>query len=204
MSPKARTNTPLRVSQQYPGDAGVLATTFFMNFAKLHRGEALWIGADEVHAYLAGDIIECMAVSDNVFNAAFAPPAELAAQVPVFVEMLTYTARPAERWALRAKPYERAGRGRTVAYDPPLEEFVVLGTTLGRGAEREVLRVGGPLIGIVTKGTVAVRSGGEEMVLGEGGVVYVVHGGAGEREVEVELKQPADDEEGEVWWSVCE
>ncbi|EPT00566.1 hypothetical protein FOMPIDRAFT_20241, partial [Fomitopsis schrenkii] len=150
-----------KVSQQYPGDVGVLATTFFMNFAKLQKGEALWIGADEVHAYLAGDIIECMALSDNVVNAAFAPPGELAAQLPVFVEMLTYTARPAAHWALPPTPYARSVRGRTTAYDPPLEEFVVLGTALRRGEENEVLRVSGPLIGIVTQGAVAVRSGGE-------------------------------------------
>lgn len=175
-----------------------------MNFAKLQKGEALWIGADEVHAYLAGDIIECMALSDNVVNAAFAPPGELAAQLPVFVEMLTYTARPAAHWALPPTPYARSVRGRTTAYDPPLEEFVVLGTALRRGEENEVLRVSGPLIGIVTQGAVAVRSGGEEMVLREGGVVYVVCGGAGERDVEVELKEVGDGGEGEIWWSVCE
>ncbi len=44
----------LKVNAQYPGDAGVLATTFFMNFAKLKKGEAIYIGADEVHAYLEG------------------------------------------------------------------------------------------------------------------------------------------------------
>ncbi|TFY59778.1 hypothetical protein EVJ58_g5567 [Rhodofomes roseus] len=161
-----------KVSKQYPGD--------------LKKGEALWIGADEVHAYLEGDIIECMAISDNVLNAAFSPPSELAAQIPIFVEMLTYTARPAGHWAL------------------PADAFAVLGTALGKGAAKEVLQVRGPLVGIVTKGKVAMRSGGEEMLLGEGGVVYVVHGGAGERAVEVELREGGADGDGEVWWAVCE
>ncbi|KZT66184.1 mannose-6-phosphate isomerase [Daedalea quercina L-15889] len=193
-----------KMSKQYPGDVGILATTFFMNFVKLQKGQALWIGADEVHAYLEGDIIECMAISDNVFNAAFSPPEELTAQVPIFVDMLTYTARPATNWALPPKPYAGATHGRTTAYDPPLEEFAVLRTALSGGEAREVLRVRGPLVGIVTKGGLAVRSGGEEMVLEEGGVVYVVHGGAGERQVEVELREAGEDGEGEVWWSVCE
>ncbi|KAH9840871.1 RmlC-like cupin domain-containing protein [Rhodofomes roseus] len=193
-----------KVSKQYPGDVGALATTFFMNFAKLKKGEALWIGADEVHAYLEGDIIECMAISDNVLNAAFSPPSELAAQIPIFVDMLTYTARPAGHWALPATRYAHGLHGRTTAYDPPLDEFAVLGTALGKGAAKEVLKVRGPLVGIVTKGKVAVRSGGEEMLLGEGGVVYVVHGGAGERAVEVELREGGADGDGEVWWAVCE
>ncbi|KAH9929240.1 RmlC-like cupin domain-containing protein [Fomitopsis serialis] len=193
-----------KVSQQYPGDAGVFATTFFMNFAKLRKGEALWIGADEVHAYLEGDIIECMAISDNVLNAAFSPPSELAAQIPIFVDMLTYTARPAGHWALPPKAYARGTHGRTTAYDPPLEEFAVLRTVLGNREGREVLKVRGPLVGIVTKGAVAVSSGGEDMVLDEGGVVYVVHGGAGEREVGIELKEAGVNGEGEVWWAVCE
>lgn len=44
----------LKVEGQYPGDVGALATVFFMNFVKLKRGEAVYIGADEVHAYLEG------------------------------------------------------------------------------------------------------------------------------------------------------
>ena len=44
----------MKVNAQYPGDVGVLATTFFMNFTKLRKGEALYIGADEVYAYLEG------------------------------------------------------------------------------------------------------------------------------------------------------
>lgn len=43
-----------KVDEQYAGDVGVLATTFFMNFVQLKQGEAIWIPADEVHAYLEG------------------------------------------------------------------------------------------------------------------------------------------------------
>lgn len=43
-----------KVNEQYKGDVGVLATTFFMNFVQLKQGEAIWIPAGEVHAYLEG------------------------------------------------------------------------------------------------------------------------------------------------------
>ena len=44
----------LTANRQYPGDVGVLATSFFMNLVKLKNGEAVYIGADEIHAYLEG------------------------------------------------------------------------------------------------------------------------------------------------------
>lgn len=50
-----------KVNEQYKGDVGVLATTFFMNFVQLKQGEALWIPADEVHAYLEGGKHLCCA-----------------------------------------------------------------------------------------------------------------------------------------------
>ncbi|EIW57378.1 mannose-6-phosphate isomerase [Trametes versicolor FP-101664 SS1] len=193
----------LKVNAQYPGDAGVLATTFFMNFAKLKKGEAIYIGADEVHAYLEGDIIECMAISDNVVNAAFDAPKSLAPQISTFVEMLTYTARPVSHWALPREPYPHSREGRTSQYNPPLEEFVVLGTLLdskSAGTER-LGAVSGPTIGIVTKGKarIAVGKGGEQLELDEGGVVFVAPG----NDIEVELLEGRGSEgsEGEVWWS---
>jgi len=42
------------LSQQYPGDVGVLAAPFFMNLVTLNKGESVYIGADEAHAYLEG------------------------------------------------------------------------------------------------------------------------------------------------------
>ncbi|KAI9057211.1 mannose-6-phosphate isomerase [Trametes sanguinea] len=192
----------LKVNSQYPGDAGVLATTFFMNLAKLKKGEAVYIGADEVHAYLEGDIIECMAVSDNVVNAAFDSPESLASQITTFVNMLTYTARPVSHWALPREAYSHSREGRTSKYDPPMEEFVVLGTTLdSQSAKTERLgAVRGPTIGIVTKGKVkiTVRRDNEQLDLDEGGVVFISPG----NDIQVELLEGRGQEgAGEVWWS---
>jgi mannose-6-phosphate isomerase class I len=44
----------IKVNEQYPGDVGVLACPFFMNLVRLKRGQSVYIGADEVHAYLEG------------------------------------------------------------------------------------------------------------------------------------------------------
>lgn len=158
------------VNDQYAGDVGVFATVFFMNFVKLARGEAVYIGAHEAHAYLAGDIIECMAVPDNVLNVAFVAPAER--RTADFVRALTFTARSEEHWRLSHARYAKSKTGKTQAYDPPLEEFVVLGTALKQGETETLAAVDGPTLGIVTSGKMKVSVDGEALTLDEGSICW--------------------------------
>ncbi|CDY11497.1 BnaA09g40630D [Brassica napus] len=58
----------LKLEKQYPDDIGVISA-FFFNYVKLNPGEALYLGANEPHAYLFGECIEVMATSDNVVRA---------------------------------------------------------------------------------------------------------------------------------------
>ncbi|KAI0073128.1 mannose-6-phosphate isomerase [Panus rudis PR-1116 ss-1] len=188
----------VKVDQQYPGSVGVFATSFFMNFIKLKKGESVYIGADEIHAYFEGDIIECMAISDNVLNAAFVPESQSKQHVPTFLSMLTYTSREPSHWILPHTKYKHSKTGKTQAYDPPLDEFVVLGTHLKEGDAEVLGAVGGPTIGIVTKGRVRFSvAAGEVVEIDEGGIVYVVPG----CDVEADLVKGADGGYGEVWWA---
>ena len=57
----------LELSERYPGDAGVLAA-LLLNLAVLQPGEALYLPAGNLHAYLSGAGIELMANSDNVLR----------------------------------------------------------------------------------------------------------------------------------------
>ena len=50
--------------------------------------EAMFLQAKDPHAYISGDIIECMAASDNVVRAGFTPKFK---DVKNLVEMLTYS-----------------------------------------------------------------------------------------------------------------
>jgi mannose-6-phosphate isomerase len=59
----------LKLSKDYPrGDRGILAF-FLMNLVKLKPGEAIYTPPGTLHAYLCGDLAECMANSDNVIRA---------------------------------------------------------------------------------------------------------------------------------------
>ncbi|KAF8428975.1 RmlC-like cupin domain-containing protein [Tirmania nivea] len=52
--------------KDYPNDKGVFVGGFLMNLVSLKYGEGVVVGVGEIHAYVEGDIIECMAWGDNV------------------------------------------------------------------------------------------------------------------------------------------
>jgi mannose-6-phosphate isomerase len=55
-----------RLSQQYGKvDPGNLVALLMMNYLVLEKGDAIYVPADGIHAYLSGDIVECMARSDK-------------------------------------------------------------------------------------------------------------------------------------------
>ena len=56
-----------KLAAAHPGDPGVLAP-LFLNALELRPGEALYLGAGELHAYLHGAGVEIMANSDNVLR----------------------------------------------------------------------------------------------------------------------------------------
>ncbi|KAJ7971231.1 Mannose-6-phosphate isomerase [Quillaja saponaria] len=76
----------LRLEKQYPADVGLISA-FFLNHVKLNPGEALYLGANEPHAYIHGECIECMATSDNVVRAGLTPKHR---DVQTLCSMLTY------------------------------------------------------------------------------------------------------------------
>ena len=63
----------VRLSKRYgAGDPGLIAM-LLMQQVHLAPGQAIFIGPNVPHAYLEGDLIECMACSDNVVRAGLTP-----------------------------------------------------------------------------------------------------------------------------------
>lgn len=56
-----------KLNREYPGDIGVLSP-LYLNLVKLNPGEAIYLPACELHAYLSGSGLEIMANSDNVLR----------------------------------------------------------------------------------------------------------------------------------------
>lgn len=76
----------LRLHAHFPGDRGLMGP-LFLNYLRMGPGQAFVMAANEPHAYLSGDILECMACSDNVVRVGLTPKYR---DVPTLLEMLTY------------------------------------------------------------------------------------------------------------------
>lgn len=76
----------MRLNSQYPDDVGVLVS-LLLNYYSLVPGQALVLAANEPHAYLSGNCVECMATSDNVVRAGLTPKFK---DSVTLVNMLTY------------------------------------------------------------------------------------------------------------------
>src|SRR4029453_2854491 len=60
------------LAEAYPGDPRIVIS-LLLNRGRLRRGEALYLAAGNIHAYLAGLGIELMAASDNVLRGGLTP-----------------------------------------------------------------------------------------------------------------------------------
>ncbi|OGE56428.1 hypothetical protein PENARI_c003G00225 [Penicillium arizonense] len=167
-----------RLNGQFPNDVG-LFVFFFLNFVKLQPGEAMFLKADDIHAYISGDIIECMASSDNVVRAGFTPKFK---DVDTLTQMLTYSYAPIEEQKLQATDYPYAVLNATayssassvMLYDPPIDEFSVVKTDLNRKDAKVTFDpIDGPSIIICTRGQGKITVGNKTEEVKEGYVFFV-------------------------------
>ena len=165
-----------RLQDQYgPEDAGSLVALLCMNYLVFGAGDAIYIPADGIHAYLAGDIVECMARSNNVLNTGFCPPAARNS-ADLFADTLTFAAHSREDVYLPAQKYGKSRAGRTVVYAPPMSEFNMLKTDLPAGAADALAATEGPGVLIATAGAGVLKAEGKEHPLARGHIFYVAPG----------------------------
>lgn len=139
MEPVARTTADL--ARRYPGDPGVLASVL-LNRVTLQPGQALFLGAGHMHAYLSGLGVEIMASSDNVLRGGLTSKH---VDVPKLLEVLTFESEPDP--ILDPEPVDGV-----TSYPAPVDEFALSSVTLG-GEGREIH---GPAMVLVTEGTALV------------------------------------------------
>lgn len=165
-----------RVSKQYSEfDNGNLVAVLLMNYMVLEPGESICVPANGLHAYLEGDIVECMARSDNMLATGFCPRADRD-NVDVFVQALQTRPHSADEAKLRVKPSAKGEHGKTLEYAPPIKEFNVLATSLGAGEQETHKAIGGPSLMIVTEGGGKVEVSGKTTDLDEGSVFFIGQG----------------------------
>ncbi|MDP5227371.1 MULTISPECIES: mannose-6-phosphate isomerase, class I [Arthrobacter] len=130
---------------KYPGDPGVLVS-LLLNLVDLEPGQAVYLPAGNVHAYLEGLGIEVMASSDNVLRGGLTPK-----HVDVPELLATVDFRPLPVPFLQAAESELGER----VFTPPFEEFSV----------QELLLSGAPASDASHDGTVSVHQRGAAIIL---------------------------------------
>ncbi|XP_039171879.1 mannose-6-phosphate isomerase 1 isoform X2 [Eucalyptus grandis] len=154
----------LRLEKQYPADVGVISA-FFLNYVRLNPGEALYLGANEPHAYVSGECIECMATSDNVVRAGLTPKTK---DIQTLCSMLTYKQGFPD--ILKGVPLKTY----ITRYIPPFDEFEVDRCVLPKGSSAVFSAVLGPSIFLVTDGEGTINVGSvKQDVVAEGYVLFV-------------------------------
>ena len=160
--------TVLELGERYPGDAGVLCS-LLLNRLSLAPGEALYLPAGNLHAYLHGIGVEVMANSDNVLRGGLTPKH---VDVPELLRVLDFT--PAADVIVHA---ETCLDGAELVYDTPAPEFAV--SVLAVGADNlghEVdapTRHDGPQILLCAQGSATVHAKSSSVVLEQGRAAWV-------------------------------
>jgi mannose-6-phosphate isomerase len=174
----------LELSERYPGDAGVLAA-LLLNLVVLAPGEALYLPAGNLHAYLSGAGVELMANSDNVLRGGLTSK-----HVDVAELLRVLDFRPCTPPVLHGT--EADG---WVRYDTDAAEFLLRrldgGDHAGAGDGGTPVAVpdAGPRILLCTGGSARVRAGGsgDDRVLGRGQALWL---GAADTQVTVVPREP--------------
>lgn len=133
----------IRQYEIYGVDVGLLSILLF-NILDLHEGEAIFTRANVPHAYLKGNIIECMANSDNVIRAGLTNKFK---DVDTLLEMLTYDNSPVS--------ILRSQKSTQNIYKTPAEEYELTVYSIGEDEELEI-NTEQIIIGLVIKGKIKI------------------------------------------------
>lgn len=160
----------LQIQQDFPYDVGSLSL-FFMNLMELNKGEAIFLGANVIHAYLAGDCIECMSCSDNVVRAGLTPKFK---DVENLLNMLIYDGAKAEDKIFLPRIFDEQHKF-THLFQPPVEDFSVAKIELpGNVQNYEIVNSKYASIILVISGEAEMSANGmENLKLQRGKVIFL-------------------------------
>jgi mannose-6-phosphate isomerase len=133
----------------YPGDPGVLVA-LLLNQVRLAPGEAIWMPAGNLHAYLDGTGVEIMAASDNVLRGGLTPKR---VDVDELLRVLRF-----EVLDDPILPATEVAPG-VLTWRVPVREFALYRITLDGTRPPTPVPAEGPRIVLATEGDVFVAAG---------------------------------------------
>jgi mannose-6-phosphate isomerase len=154
----------VQLDKLYPNDIGVVVA-LMLNLVRLEPGEAIYLGAAQLHAYLHGVGIEIMASSDNVLRGGLTNKHVDAAELERILEF-GQSSTPVE--ILRGRAIDSCER----EYVTPAREFRLSVLNLS-GTEAPARNAMGPEILLCTAGKACIDDASGARVLSQGHSVFV-------------------------------
>lgn len=135
----------LKLHKKYNADIGLLIL-FFLNLVHLKKGEAIFTKPGVPHAYMKGNILECMSNSDNVIRAGLTPKYK---DVETLLTVLTYDME-------RPQILKGKVKGSTTVYNTDAKEFEL---QLYNMKKKELIfeKQSGPKVLLVLEGEIKIE-----------------------------------------------
>ncbi|MHA3700993.1 mannose-6-phosphate isomerase, class I [Jatrophihabitans sp. YIM 134969] len=162
-APVARCTT--RLAEQSPDEIGPVVA-LLLNLVRLEPGEAVFLAAGQIHAYVQGFGVEILANSDNVLRCGLTPKHVDAAEL---LRIASFDPVPGQPWP----SLDAYG---DVVYPVPVDDFELL--RLEIGPEAHDVSSGGPQLLLATGGRVVARGGDADVTLTPGRAAFVPAGRA--------------------------
>lgn len=156
----------VKLGELYPGDPGVIGS-LLLNLVTLEPGEAIYLPAGNLHAYLQGVGVELMANSDNVLRGGCTPKH---VDVPELLRVLDFRVGPV--------PVVRpSSNGAERVYETPAREFRLSEIRLeGACPDCAISTRRGPDILLCTKGRAVISAGDQSLELQQGASAFITAG----------------------------
>jgi mannose-6-phosphate isomerase len=159
----AELTTVVNLNGDYPGDPGVLIS-LLLNRISLAPGEAVYLPAGNVHAYLRGLGIEVMASSDNVLRGGLTPKF---VDVPELLKTIAFEAVGVPAIGAETTMLDQE------LLRPPFREFQLQRVEVHPGAGPVPLAMAGAAVLLVVSGSVYLDSPKGDLQLSRGGSAFV-------------------------------
>ncbi|RLP96285.1 mannose-6-phosphate isomerase, class I [Micromonospora sp. CV4] len=147
-----------RLAVAYPGDPGVLVA-LLLHHVRLTPGEAIWMPAGNLHAYLSGCGVEIMAASDNVLRGGLTPKR---VDVDELLRVLRFEVL--EDPVRTAEPVEPG----LDCWSVPVDDFALHRVRVGTAVPSVTLPLPGPRVVLCGAGSVTVDDGAGAVTLASG------------------------------------
>ena len=149
-------------SKNSSDDIGLLVV-FFLELIHLNEGDGFFTGAGIPHAYIKGNIVECMANSDNVVRAGLTTKFK---DIATLGEIAYYNTEPIE--IIKDDKNQKS-----LLYNSPVEEFKLQKINFSEGEELEFNTQNSFEVILITEGELILESEGLANRFGSGSSVLI-------------------------------